>query len=308
MNKIEIGYVGLGKMGLGMVGRMKEKGYRVVAFNRSPEPVAQAEALGAEGTHSLKEMVSKLAAPRTVWVMVTHTAVDAILADLLPLLSPGDTVIDGGNSPYMETVRRAPEIEAKKIHFIDAGVSGGPGGARNGACIMVGGKKEDVSRYESLFKDLVVPEGYAHVGPHGAGHFVKMVHNGIEYGMMQAIAEGFAVLKASPFGLDLGQVASLYNRGSVIESSLVRWLGSGLKRFGPELADVSGEVAHSGEGLWTVEAAKRYNVDVPVIERSLQFRVDSKGNPSYTGKALSAMRFEFGGHSIGGASDSGKKR
>jgi 6-phosphogluconate dehydrogenase len=195
-------------------------------------------------------------------------------------------------------MRRSGDLEQKGIFFLDAGVSGGPRGARDGACIMVGGRDDLFRRYEQLFRDLSVEQGYAYLGPSGAGHFVKMVHNGIEYGMMQALAEGFTVLKRSSFGLDLARVAALYGHRSVIESRLAAWLKDAYDRFGPELRDISGSIAQSGEGKWTVEAAKELGVPVPVIEGALQFRTRSAAEPSYTGKIVSALRHEFGGHEV----------
>ncbi len=295
---MQIGYIGLGKMGHGMVERLLEKGYKVVAYNRSPEPVKEAEKAGAEGAYTLQELVDKLPTPRTVWIMVSHQAVDVVLTELVPLLSAGDTVIDGGNCFYEETMRRAKELEEKGIEFLDAGVSGGPAGARNGSAIMIGGKREVYEKYAELFKDLSAPDASNYMGDHGAGHFVKMVHNGIEYGMMQAIAEGFAVLKNAPFHLDLLQVSKVYDNKSVIESRLVSWLVDAYTKFGPDLTGVSGSVAHSGEGQWTVETAKKVGVKVMVIEDSLQFRIDSTNSPSYTGQVLTALRNMFGGHNL----------
>ena len=285
-------------MGMGQVLRLLEKKHDVVVWNRSAEPRAEAAKHGAIAAETIEELVSKLEAPRTVWLMVPHAVVDEMLAKILPLLSPGDTIIDGGNSPYIKTVERAKNIWAKKIHFLDAGVSGGPSGARNGACIMVGGEKKDFERYLPLWKDLSCPDGFLYAGTHGAGHYVKMVHNGIEYGMMQAIGEGFEVLKKSQFDLDLEAVANLYNHQSVITSRLVGWLANAYKSHGQDLADISGEVNASGEAQWTVEDAKRLGVAVPVIEASLKFRSDSKGNPSYTGQVVSALRNQFGGHDV----------
>ena len=182
--------------------------------------------------------------------------------------------------------------------FLDAGVSGGPAGARNGACIMVGGRKEVFQKFEALFRDLSVPGGYGYMGKTGAGHFVKMVHNGIEYGMMQALAEGFAIMKASDFGLELTRITDVYNHKSVIESRLVGWLQSAFQQYGEDLADISGSAAQSGEGMWTVEAGKELGVPTPVIQGALEFRIQSQNNPSYTGKLISAMRNQFGGHEV----------
>ena len=293
-----LGYIGLGKMGFGMVSRLLEKGHKVVAFDPNAEAVKKISAEGAKGAGSIAELISLLPAPRTVWVMVPHQAVDGVLSEIIPLLGVGGTIIEGGNSPYKESIRRAKEIEAKGIGFLDAGVSGGPGGARNGACVMVGGRKELFDKYEALFRDISVDNGYGYMGKSGAGHFVKMAHNGIEYGMMQAIAEGFEVMKKSDFELDLRKVADLYNHGSVVESHLVEWLKEGFEKYGEDLGEISGKVSHSGEGLWTVEAAKELGVPAPIIEGALQFRVDSQKNPSYTGQLLSAMRNMFGGHEV----------
>ena len=188
--------------------------------------------------------------------------------------------------------------EDKGIDFLDVGVSGGPSGARSGACIMVGGKREIFSEHEKLFKDLSVYKGYGYMGESGAGHFVKMVHNGIEYGMMQAIAEGFAVMKKSPFKLDLIKIAEVYNHRSVIESRLVDWLRTAFEQYGENLDDIYGSVSQSGEGMWTVEAAKELGIPIPIIEEALRFREQSNETPSYTGQALSAMRNQFGGHEV----------
>ena len=298
MSKQTIGYIGLGKMGFNMVERLLEKGYDVIAYNRSPEPVKEIEKKGAKGAYTLEDLVSALPAPRVIWIMVSHNAVDAVLSELVPLLSEGDTIIDGGNCFYEDTIRRGKELEKSRINFMDAGVSGGPNGARNGAAIMAGGKKEVHEKFQNLFVDLSAPQAAHYMGDVGSGHFVKMVHNGIEYGMMQSIAEGFAVLKNAPFHLDLEHVSRVYQNKSVIDSRLISWLVNAYKEFGPDLAGVSGTVAHSGEGQWTVETAKKLGVSTKVIEDSLQFRIDSTNNPSYTGQVLTALRNQFGGHSL----------
>jgi 6-phosphogluconate dehydrogenase len=295
---MDIGYIGLGKMGFNMVQRLLEKKHRVVAFDRNRDAVAEIAAQGAIPADSIKNLVALLKPPRLVWVMVPYRAVDAVLADIAPFIAAGDTVIDGGNSPYKESIRRAAELEKKGINFLDAGTSGGPGGARTGACIMVGGIKEVFRKYELLFRDLSVENGYAHLGSAGAGHFVKMVHNGIEYGMMQALAEGVAVLNASPFGLDMVRVADLFNHQSVIESRLVGWLKTAFEQYGAELKGISGSAAQSGEGLWTVNAAQELGIPVPIIKGALDFRLQSQNNPSYTGQVVSALRNQFGGHEV----------
>lgn len=296
---MKLGYIGLGKMGMGMVQRLLEHGHQVVAYNRSRGAVDEAVGYGAVSAYSYDELVAGLEAPRTVWLMVPWQSVDEVLAQVVPLLEPGDTIIDGGNSPYIETIRRAKELTAQGFRFVDIGVSGGPSGARHGACFMVGGDRADFDRYEQLLKDCSLAGGYGYMGGHGAGHFVKMVHNGIEYGMMQAIGEGFEVMKRAPeFTLNLTEVARVYNTGSVIESRLVGWLHKAFIESGENLDAISGEVKHSGEGLWTVEAAKRIGVPVPIIEGSLAFREVSQGNPSYTGQVVSALRNQFGGHNV----------
>ncbi|HXY53450.1 MAG TPA: decarboxylating 6-phosphogluconate dehydrogenase [Nitrospirota bacterium] len=295
---MKIGYIGLGKMGFNMVELLLERGYQVAAYDSSVEPVQNIAKRGAIPADSVRALVTALAPPRLVWIMVPHQVVDAVLKELAPLLAKGDTVVDGGNSPYRESMRRAGELEGKGLEFLDAGVSGGPAGARTGACIMVGGKVEVFQKYEPLFRDLSAENGYGYMGKSGAGHFVKMVHNGIEYGMMQALAEGFAVLKASDFELNLVKIADLYNHRSVIESRLAGWLKSAFEQFGSNLKDISGSIAQSGEGSWTVEAAKELGIPVPIIKGALDFRLQSQKNPNYTGKIVSALRHQFGGHEV----------
>ncbi|MBI2476108.1 MAG: decarboxylating 6-phosphogluconate dehydrogenase [Candidatus Taylorbacteria bacterium] len=336
MKSLKIGYIGLGKMGMNMVLRLREKGYNVLAYNRSEGPRAEARKAGITVADSIGELVRGLPRPRTIWLMVSNSAVDEVLREVKKYLAKGDTVIDGGNSFYKDSIRRSGELEKKSVDFLDVGVSGGPKGAREGACLMIGGKKNVFEKYKSLFKDLsdfslspsrhsYVPRNvggsrkrretevsYAYVGRAGAGHFVKMVHNGIEYGMMQSLAEGFSLLRAAElrgigadgrgknvkFGLDLNKIANLYNHRSVIESRLVGWLKDAYEKYGSDLAEVSGSVAHTGEGEWTVSAAKELGVPAPIIEGSFKFRVASAKKPSYTGKVLSALRNQFGGHDI----------
>ncbi len=295
---MKLGYIGLGKMGYNMAELLLEKGHQLVAYNRSAAPVQKIAQKGAKPADSVGSLVAALETPRVVWIMVPHQAVDAVLKELTLHLAKGDTIIDGGNSPYKESIRRGRELETKGIDFLDAGVSGGPHGARTGACIMVGGKQEVFKKYEQIFRDASVEQGYAYFGKTGSGHFVKMVHNGIEYGMMQALAEGFAVLKASDFNLDLAKVADLYNHRSVIESRLVGWLKTAYEQHGPELADISGAIAQSGEGMWTVEAAKESGIPAPIIKGALDFRLQSEKHQSYTGKFVSALRNQFGGHAV----------
>lgn len=301
---MKIGYIGLGKMGQGMVKRLLENGHEVIATDPLAAAREEIAAAGAQIAENAIALVKAIDAPRTIWVMVPHKYVDDVLDEIAPLLSEGDTVIDGGNSPYKESVRRGAALEEKELRFMDIGVSGGPSGARNGACMMAGGKRDVYAEYESLLKDLCVPEGYGYMGKTGSGHFVKMVHNGIEYGMMQAIGEGFAIMKEKKeFEIDLTKVAGVYSHGSVITSSLVSWLENAYKEEGENLDAISGEVSHSGEGLWTVEAAKELGVDAEIIEKSLAFRESSQGNPSYTGQVVSALRNQFGGHDVAKSKD-----
>jgi len=295
----KLGYIGLGKMGRHMVDRMLEVGHDVVVYDKREEPMKQAERNGAECVGDIAELVASLETPRLIWVMVPHQAVDAVLDELVPHLDDGDTVIDGGNTPYADSKRRAASLKKQDIQFLDIGVSGGPSGARNGACMMIGGDTSVFEEHESLFKDLTVKNGYAHVGPSGAGHFVKMVHNGIEYGMMQAIAEGFDVLHQTPeFDFDLKQVADVYTNGSVIESRLVGWLASAFNAFGQDLEGVSDVAVGTGEGKWTVEMAKKLGVPVRVIEDAWQARKDSESSPNYQAQIIMALRNRFGGHDV----------
>jgi 6-phosphogluconate dehydrogenase len=304
----QVGICGLGKMGAGLARNYLEHGWNVVGWNRHHEVASTMSAEGLQAAGSLQELVAALEPPRAVWVMVPAGApVDALLfgdgtegsVGLSDLLAPGDVIIDGGNSEYADAPRRAERLAENGVRFLDCGTSGGPGGARNGACLMVGGDREVFESLEPMFADVSVPGGYRFFPGHGAGHFVKMVHNGIEYGMMQAIAEGFAVLHESPFELDLAEVTDVYQHGSVVESRLVGWLGEGYSALGDDLDGASGVVGHSGEGEWTIRAAKSLGVPVPVIEQSLQVRIDSETTPTYTGQVLTAMRNAFGGHGLG---------
>ncbi len=300
MNKknMEIGYVGFGKMGRGMTERLMKNGWRVTIYHRNPESVKKQVSSKIKLVDTLSDLVASQQKPRLLWLMVPHTAVDEVLDELVPQLNPGDTVIDGGNSFFEKSMERFEKLKKRKINFLDAGVSGGPGGAKGGACVMVGGEKKVFTDFEKLFQDISIKNGYAYVGKAGAGHFVKMVHNGIEYGMMQALAEGFTVMKESPFKLNLKDIAELYNHGSVIESRLVGWLSSGFEQYGPSLRNVSGSVDHTGEGKWTVLTAKKLKIETPIIKGSYLFRVASEKKPSYTGKILSLLRNQFGGHDI----------
>ncbi len=297
---MELGFVGLGRMGGNMVERLLREKHRVVAFNRTPDKVQDAVKKGAEGASSLQDLVSKLKAPRTVWVMVpSGEPTEGTIQQLSTLLSPGDLVVDGGNSKYTDSIRRAEFLKAKKIHFMDAGTSGGIWGLKVGYCMMVGGDKEDFQRLEPALKTLAPnAEGYLHCGPVGSGHFVKMVHNGIEYGMMQAYAEGFEIMKASPFKLNnMAEISHLWNQGSVVRSWLLELAESAFMKD-PGLDSIKGYVEDSGEGRWTVEQAIETSVPAPVITASLFARFASRLPDSFGNKVLAALRNEFGGHAV----------
>ncbi|MDP2654109.1 MAG: decarboxylating 6-phosphogluconate dehydrogenase [Candidatus Omnitrophota bacterium] len=294
--------VGLGKMGAGMARRMLDQGWRVVGYNRSPDATRELAKDGLIPAFSLKEMIDNLPGKKIVWLMVpAGKSVDEIISGkdgLVQYLKPGDLIIDGGNSYYKDTVARAKKLAKLGIGFLDCGTSGGPSGARTGACLMIGGKVKDFKSAEPLFHDFALPDGYQFFPGAGAGHFVKMVHNGIEYGMMQAIAEGFTILKKSGYKLDLTRVTEIYNHGSVIQSRLVGWLKDAFVMYGENLDPISGTVAHSGEGTWTVKTARELGVTAKVIEAALQFRHRSEKNPNYTGQLVSALRGQFGHHPV----------
>lgn len=294
----QIGYVGLGKMGLNMVARLREYGWQVAATDPNKEARARAKKAGAVVRTDLKKLVQGLPTPRLVWLMVPHQAVQEVTDELAGLLETGDTVIDGGNSFYKNSVKISKALAKQGINFLDVGVSGGPSGARHGACLMIGGSQAVYKQNVGLFSDLAVAGGYDYMGQAGAGHFIKMVHNGIEYGMMQAVAEGFSVIHGWSNDLNLEKIASLYNHGSVIESRLIGWLKEAYDKYGADLSNVDGRVAQSGEGQWTIEAAQELGIPVPIIEGALKFRVASQKKPSYTGQILSALRNQFGGHDV----------
>ncbi|MFB6212263.1 MAG: phosphogluconate dehydrogenase (NAD(+)-dependent, decarboxylating) [Candidatus Magasanikbacteria bacterium] len=294
---MKIGYVGLGKMGSNMVKRLLEKEYEVVVYDKDKTKVEALDKKGAEGSDSLEDMVSKLSPSRLVWVMVPHNFSSEVIRNLAEFLQKGDVIVDGGNSFYKDTVENARFLEDRGVHMLDAGVSGGPSGARNGASMMIGGDKKVYEKYEELFNDLTVSDGYGRVGRSGAGHFVKMVHNGIEYGMMQAIAEGFDVMNSSEFDLPLEKIARIYNNGAVVSSNLMKHMKSAFDDFGKELDGVSGKAGESGEGRWTVEKAHEEGVFDRVIHSALNAREASRMSPNFQGKVINALRNKFGGHS-----------
>lgn len=298
---MNIGMIGLGKMGANMVARLLKGGHQVVAYDINEASIQAVEALGAEGARTLNELVLKLPAPRSVWVMVPSGKItDNTIRSVAEQLAADDTVIDGGNSNYNDSVRHASELRKKGIHFIDVGTSGGVWGLTEGYSMMLGGEKEIIERNRPIFETLApaTNEGWGHVGPAGAGHYVKMIHNGIEYGMMQAYAEGFEILRAKKeFGLDLHQIAEIWRKGSVIRSWLLDLVSNAIETD-PELADVKAWVPDSGEGRWTVFEAVDLDVAAPVITAALQRRLRSRNESPYSDRLLAALRNQFGGHSI----------
>jgi 6-phosphogluconate dehydrogenase len=295
---MKLGFVGLGRMGANMVQRLLQGGHRIVAYNRDPKPVAAAQAKGALGVASLQDLVKRLTPPRAIWLMVpAGDPVTQTLDALTPLLQAGDTIVEGGNSNYQDSLRRAAALREKGIHFLDAGVSGGIWGLTEGYCLMVGGEEAAFRRLEPAFRTLAPADGYLYVGGSGAGHFTKMIHNGIEYGMLQAYGEGFELLKASPFKPDLARLAHLWNRGSVVRSWLLELLERAL-RSDPDLSGIRGYVEDSGEGRWTVLEAIARDVPAPVLTLALFARFRSRQEDSFAAKVIAALRKEFGGHAV----------
>ena len=298
---MELAMIGLGKMGMNMATRLVRGGHRVVGFARTAATVDEAEKLGIEGTHTLEEAVSKLHSPRIVWVMVpAGQATDETIDHLSNLLGKGDIVIDGGNSNYKDSARHAALLEPKGIEFMDCGTSGGIWGLSEGYSLMIGGKPEVTEKMRPIFETLApaADKGWGLVGPHGAGHYVKMIHNGIEYGMMQAFAEGFSILKAKEeFGLDLAQVSHIWQHGSVVRSWLLDLAANALDED-TQLKDIKPWVADSGEGRWTVFESIDLDIPAPVITLALQMRFASRDEENYTARMLAALRNQFGGHVI----------
>lgn len=295
---MEIGFIGLGKMGLNMVTRLQRAGHRVVAYDRSAAALAQAAAAGCASATSLADLVQKLAAPRAVWIMVpsgapTEETVQAVAA----LLQPHDIVIDGGNTRFSDDVRRAKDLTPKGLHYIDVGTSGGIWGLQNGYCLMVGGEQDPVVRLTPVFQALAPPNGWAHVGAVGAGHYVKMVHNGIEYSMMQGYAEGFELMAKSDYRLDLARIADLWMQGSVVRSWLLE-LAAGALKDDPRLEGLKGYVQDSGEGRWMIADAIEKDVPVPTLTAALFTRFRSRQAESFAEKMLAALRNAFGGHAV----------
>ena len=290
--------IGLGRMGAGMTQRMLGGGHQVVVYDRSPDAIKASAAKGAVASTSLEDLGQKLKAPRIFWLMIPAGApVDDTIQRLQGSASPGDVIIDGGNSNYRDSVRRAEDLRTKQLEFLDAGVSGGVWGLKVGFCLMVGGSEAVFKQVEPIFRTLAPANGYAYVGPSGAGHYSKMIHNGIEYGMMEAYAEGFEILNASPYRFDLHGLATLWNQGSVIRSWLLELAEAALEKD-PGLSQIRGYVEDSGEGRWTVEEAIEHGVPAPVLGLSLFTRFRSRQDDSFAGKMVAALRNEFGGHAV----------
>jgi len=295
---MELGMIGLGRMGANMTERLVLGGHRVISYDRSADAVKRVVDKGAVGAQSLGDFVKRLSLPRAIWLMVpSGDPVDQTIDELLPSLAKGDIIIDGGNSNYKDSIRRAERLKTQGLHFVDAGTSGGVWGLQNGYCMMVGGEKEILSRLEPIFLTLAPKDGYLHAGPNGAGHFVKMVHNGIEYGMMQAYGEGFELLKASQFDLDLGKISHLWNQGSVVRSWLLELCEDAFAKD-PQLAAIKGYVEDSGEGRWTVIEAIERGVSATVLAHSLFARYASRQQDAFSNKVIAALRNEFGGHAV----------
>ena len=298
---MQLGLIGLGKMGGSMAERLRLGGHHVVGFDSSAEAVARLTATGNAGVSSLEELVKNLKGRRAIWIMVPQgNPVDQTIAKLEPLLNPGDILIDGGNSNYKDSMRRYKEVIAKGLQFVDVGTSGGVWGLKEGYSMMIGGDKEPVEYLRPIFETLApaADKGWGHVGPGGAGHFVKMIHNGIEYGMMQAYAEGFTILeKKEELGLNLPQIAEIWRYGSVVRSWLLDLTADALGK-NPTLEGLEAYVADSGEGRWTVIEAIDLNVSAPVITESLMRRIRSREENNFTDRMLAIMRNEFGGHAV----------
>ena len=294
---MQVGLIGLGKMGLNLGKNLMDHKHEVAAFDLNASAVEEMKEYGATGTSSLSELVQSLQTPRILWVMVPHAVVDSVIDEVTPLLSKGDILIEAGNSHYKESIRRYEQLKKDGIHFMDAGTSGGMEGARNGACYMIGGDQEAWDIVEPIFRDTAVENGYLYAGKAGSGHFLKMVHNGIEYGMMAAIGEGFEILEKSEFDYDYEKVSRVWNNGSVIRSWLMELTENAFSKDA-KLDEIKGVMHSSGEGKWTVETALDLQTATPVIAMSLLMRYRSLDNDTFTGKVVAALRNEFGGHAV----------
>lgn len=295
----KIGLIGLGKMGYNLALNMRDNNISVVGYNRSKGKIEQLEAEGVAVAYSVESLMDQIGDHKIIWLMVpAGDPVDQVLKQLLEYLSPGDIVIDGGNSKYTDTLRRHEILKEQEVFYVDAGTSGGTDGARFGACMMVGGDQEAIDMLDSIFKALCVKDGYQHVGESGTGHYVKMVHNGIEYGMMQAIAEGFDILDKSEFSIDFEKVARVWNNGAIISGYLMEMTQNAFINNDQALSEIKSVIDSSGEGLWTAEEALRLRVSAPVITHALFNRYKSKDKESFADKLIAAQRNEFGGHKL----------
>lgn len=296
---MKIGFIGLGRMGYNMVLNLKDHKIDVVAYDRNPEHVREVKKKKIEGANSIQELIKKLPKQKIVWIMITAgSPVDSVIGQLLPHLNKNDIVIDGGNSFYKDSIRRYNSLKARGIHFLDIGTSGGLSGARYGACLTIGGDKEIFKKVEKVCKAISVKDGYAYVGPSGAGHFVKMVHNGIEYSLLQAYGEGFELLMKGPYkNLDFEKISKTWKHGSIIRSYLME-LAETAFRKDSKLDKIEGVVGGGETGRWTVETANEFGVDAGTIKLALDERAKSKQNPRFAGKVVAALRNEFGGHEI----------
>jgi 6-phosphogluconate dehydrogenase len=295
---MELGMIGLGRMGANMTERLLRGGHKLITYDHSPEAIQRCVDKGAVGAHSLADFLKQLSLPRVIWLMVpSGEPVDLTIEQMLPNLLENDIIIDGGNSHYKDSIRRAGKLNQLGIHFVDAGTSGGIWGLQEGYCLMIGGEKATVDQLEPIFKALAPENGFAHVGASGAGHFAKMVHNGIEYGMLQAYGEGFEMLKASPFEFDLGKISHLWNQGSVVRSWLLQLAENAFAKD-PQLSSIRGYVGDSGEGRWTVLEAVEREIPASVLTLSLFARFASRQDDSFSAKVIAALRNEFGGHPV----------
>ncbi|MDQ0415262.1 phosphogluconate dehydrogenase (NAD(+)-dependent, decarboxylating) [Mesobacillus stamsii] len=295
---MKLGMIGLGKMGYNLVLNLMENGHEVVANDINEEAMQKIKGEGAEIAADYQAMVDMLPKPRVIWLMIpAGDLIDQVIEKFTPILEEGDILIDGGNSNYKDTIRRAEKLSAAGIHYMDVGTSGGMEGARDGACTMIGGDSEVFAHVEAVFKDISIEKGYLYTGKVGSGHFLKMVHNGIEYGMMQAIAEGFEILEKSPFDYDYQEVSRVWNHGSVIRSWLMELMENAFSKE-PKLENIKGVMHSSGEGKWTVETALDLQTAAPVIALSLMMRYRSLEDDTFTGKVVAALRNEFGGHAV----------
>lgn len=295
---MKLGFVGLGKMGGNMVQRLLKDGHEIVAYARSAESIHEAESHGAVGARSLEEVVQKLSPPRVVWLMIpAGKPVEDAIATLRGKLARGDVIVDGGNSRFSDSARRAADLAGAGVGFLDAGTSGGIWGLKNGYCLMIGGLAEDFQKVEPTFRSLSPKDGYAHVGAAGAGHYVKMVHNAIEYSMLQGFGEGFEMLQASDYDLNLPQIAELWTHASVVRSWLLDLLVLALRQD-PKLVNIKGYVEDSGEGRWTLQQAIERSVPVPTLADALFARFASRQKESFSAKVIAALRNQFGGHAV----------